>query len=185
MTPQSDFEREFYCAIGKISVNHEYVEYWMRQFIGLLIGPDNKLGGIISIPLSSHLLPRYLMALYEYKVKDEEKVKGFREMIKHNESALKRRDECIHAVWFVSPLEGFAARQRPQVKVNGEYPKDRGLKLRESEHTLSELNNIVKDLQQFARALHANMYWYIQDNAEEFKDWLEEYERTLPKDLGE
>jgi len=158
---RSYFLNRFYESIGRIAVGYEYLEYWMREFINTLIGTDERLGKILTIPLSTRQLPEYLLALYEYRVKDEQRVESFRTLMKDVTDLIEERHKHIHAVWFVSTKEKSIERLRERIKTTGKRSKDRGLQLNPTKHTIIELMDLAVKLNKTGLIMNMNMILYI------------------------
>ncbi|MFI5253515.1 MAG: hypothetical protein ACHQQQ_13905 [Bacteroidota bacterium] len=156
-------EDEFLMVIGKVTIYSQYIEDGLCSLIGALISNDERLGKLITIPLSTRQLPEYAFALFEYRVKDENRVSDFHKIIKQIRTLLEKRNEIVHAVWAHETEDEIFEQYKPQLKTKGKQPKDRGLRLTPTKHNASELNTVAIKMSETANELHNVIMWYVLD----------------------
>lgn len=157
------FNKDFVFAIGRISLLYEHVEFFARQLIGLLISEDTKLNDLITTPISTQLLPTYLLGLFEYRCTDSARVEAFQLLVKDFRNLMEARHTNIHAVWSTYPERGVAVRYRPSINVKAKNPDLRGLKTEHTEHDLTYLHGIADSLANVASRLESYFFWSVKN----------------------
>lgn len=127
--------------IGKVSSYFNGLEKYIQTLISKLIGPDIRIGEIVTAELSFRNLIALLFSLYKYRKSDPHDINQMEEICKRAKDLESRRNKVIHSIWAVNDkIEEDILR----IKVTAKYKQ--GLKHTYERTDTSELHKISHEI---------------------------------------
>jgi len=123
---------ELHRRIGQISSYFNGLEKYIKMLIFKLIGPDIRIGEIVTSELSFRNLISLLFSLYKYRKSDPNDIAKMNEICKRANNLETKRNQVIHSIWAVNPN---TEEKLLRIKVTAKYKH--GLK-----HTFEKTNII-------------------------------------------
>lgn len=92
----------FLKALGRISVNFQTLEYMLAYFVWILIGPDIRIGQVITTNLSFNRLCEIMRGIFPFRVQNQILVDELETIIKKALNAEAKQNTVIHSAWLTS-----------------------------------------------------------------------------------
>lgn len=124
-------------AIGQITANFAMLEVIVAMSVWSLIGPDQRLGQIITAELSLRKLLDLLSNLYELRVNDPQLIKELKGLIAEASRAEKKRNVITHSYWAAGDTHDIRTRVKMTAK------RHKGLKHQSEPMSVEDLDDIA------------------------------------------
>ena len=139
----------FLQALGRITVNIQTLETVLSFITWSLIGPDQKVGMIITSQMSFKRLCNLLGALFRHKVQSPERVEELNDLLRRAATVEQRRNTVIHSTWSTSDEAGLPEASRFKITAS----RKKGLNIQSEGATLDDLNEIADEMREVIRVL--------------------------------
>jgi hypothetical protein len=136
-------------AIGRICINFSHLESIVESFTWDLIGPDQRLGQILTTERSFRQVRELASCIWLEKFPDPEMRKSFADLLNRIGEIEARRNQIIHSTWYPGESRETITRVKVTAKMNKGY------------HLVAEQMS-VEALNQFAEEIAAANWDVLQ-----------------------
>jgi len=105
MMTKTTLPRDVVCAIGRVVVNFQHLEFTIVRLIWIMAAADEEIGQRITACVMFSKLLDLLTSVFLYRVQAPNLVKQFESLISRARSVSTNRNRIVHSWWFTS-LDG-------------------------------------------------------------------------------
>lgn len=137
--------QRYLVALGRVTVNFQLLEHHLAKVARAAISSNVDIGRIITSELRFQGLLDAVAGLYSHHVRDADRVRAMKRVLKRASDAEAERNRLLHSLW----IGGSDARRRPyRVKVT--VRRKRGLAFDAEYVPLSRLTRLSARLEEIA-----------------------------------
>lgn len=158
----SEANPEILSAIGRVVIESSRLEYELALIVSHLIdSTDEKVGWIVTAGASIKTLSPLLLSLYEYRVKDENKIEHLKELLGKCQKLSSVRDVYVHSAWISHHPLDSALRQKATNKLK------KGFNAKVEFVPASDINKLADEISEIIEKI-----WTV------FLEWMEQNRTT-------
>jgi len=144
-------------ALGSITVSFSTLELFISYFVWGLIGPDPKLGKIITSQMSFSRLLDLLSSLFKYRVHDDKKIETLKDLVTKAGQAEEKRNTYVHSSWWIE--YGKISRSKITAKrKNGFNQQIQDISIKELKEEADFITNVAGEFNEFMRPILSFLY---------------------------
>ncbi len=144
-------------ALGRVAVNFQALEMWITFWVIQLVGPDQKVGQMVTVQLPYGKLCVLASSLFNYRFVGTPFALEFEALIKQSLKLEEQRNQLFHSAWMTDDASGEISRLKRTLKLGKELAYNSpAMNPDEIDELADKMNQVATELCQLLNATGAS-----------------------------